>query len=112
MRPESRAITGLVTTRDGRSSAPYWRHSSLSCTDLPRWTRWLNDHLRAERVALDGQLFYRGLLEYEPEREREALLDVQRDAWADAPWLHAAFRAAGRFVQGRLEADVVRALPG
>lgn len=112
MRPASRARTGLVTTVDGRSSAPYWRHASMSCTEVSRWIGWLHDHLRGERVALDGQLFYRGLLEYEPGREREALLDVQRDAWADAPWLHAAFRTAGRFVQGRLEADVARALPG
>ena len=50
----------------------------MSCHDVPRWLRWLNRSLIEEKVALEGSLFYSGLLGYRHE-DRDALLDFQYD---------------------------------
>jgi hypothetical protein len=110
MSPESRAQTGLVTLQGGRSSAPYWRHDTMSCTEVGRHMRWFNHAMMEERVALEGSLFYAGVLGYRAS-DRGPLLDFQRDLARGGHSIRAAARTAGAWVQRRLEGDVARLLP-
>src|SRR5262249_52506589 len=99
LQPQQRSRFGLVTQSDQRSAAPYWRHDTMSCERIPHLLRQLKRKLIDDRVALEGVLFYEGLLGLDP-RYRQDLLDYQRDLLMERPFLHAA--AGG--VQGIISA--------
>jgi radical SAM superfamily enzyme YgiQ (UPF0313 family) len=106
---ESRARFGIETAAGGRSSAPYWRHASMACTEVVGYAAWLVRRLMEERVALEGTVFYRGLLAYD-RRDREALLDFQRDVVTEHPIVRAMARGLTRWAGKRLARDVARTL--
>ncbi|HEY2518121.1 MAG TPA: radical SAM protein [Polyangiaceae bacterium] len=111
LQPDSRARFGIVTQTDGRSSAPYWKHASMSCTEIGAHARRIHRRMADERVALEGTLFYAGLLGFDA-RDREALLDFQRDVWTGMPLLRLTMDRLGAWAQKKLEADVERVLCG
>ena len=102
---------GLETLRGGHSSIPYWRHSTMSSTDVAHWQRWFSRRMAEERVALDGMLFYGGFLGYRQD-QRPALLDFQRDFYRGHPFLRGVFERLDRWAHGRLVADVDRVFGG
>jgi len=103
LQPESRARFGLVTHSDGASSAPYWRHDTMSCAEVPALLREINRTLIEERVSLEGSLFYGAQLEYRGE-DREALLDYQRDLLRRHPLLRLAASGVQRLLNRPLRA--------
>lgn len=104
---ENRAKFGIATSTDGRSSAPYWRHDSMSCTDVAEHLRWFHRQMAEERVALEGTTFYTGILEFDP-NDRDALLDFQRDVSRSHPVLRWTIHRLSAWAQRRLERDVAR----
>lgn len=106
---ESRKKYGIVTAGGGASSAPYWRHDSMSCTEIGQHLTWIHRELMRDRVALEGTMFYAGLLGYDA-KDRDALLDFQRDVAERSGLLQSAFGALHRFAQRRLERDAARTL--
>ncbi len=107
--PDSRARFDLVTTTGGRSSAPYWRHATMASTEVGRWMRHIDDQMMHGGHALQGGLFYPGILTYDM-ADRPALLAFQRDVAASTPLVKATFGALRRFTQRRLDRDAARAL--
>jgi anaerobic magnesium-protoporphyrin IX monomethyl ester cyclase len=109
LQPSERRRHGLVTQGDGCSSAPYWRHATMSCADVPEHLRALNAAMIEERVALEGGLFYGTQLEYRAS-DRAALLDFQHDLLADSPTLRALARGLHSVLGRRLRSDLRKAL--
>jgi hypothetical protein len=81
----------------------------MSCADVGTWMRWLNQRLMEERVALEGFLFYKGLLGYDP-RDRQALLDFQYDVATVHPVLRTVVNGLDALVHRALVRDVERRL--
>ncbi len=108
--PESRARYGLVTTQGITSSAPYWRHDTMSAADVPDLLRRTNAAIVEARASLDATLFYRTILHYERARDREDLLDFQRDAARSGRVAQALLRGVGVWAQGRLRRDLDQVL--
>lgn len=100
---------GLVSVRGGRSSAPYWKHQTMNSSEVSRWTRWFNQKMASEEIALDGGLFYGGLLKYDVNL-REDLLRFQRDYHLHQGNIRRAFARLDRWVQRKLDADHERLL--
>ncbi|NOD99517.1 radical SAM protein [Ruegeria sp. HKCCD6228] len=109
LQPDQRRRFGLVTQLDHLSSAPYWKHDTMSCRDVPSGLRWLNRSLIEEKVALEGSLFYEGLLGYDAS-DRDDLLDFQADLVATLGPLKYGFDLAQQVLRGILHFDVWRKL--
>ena len=107
--PESRARYGIETVQGITSSAPYWRHDTMSASDLPDLLREHNDTIVSAEASLDATLFYLITARYRPP-DRPDLLAFQRFAARQAPWMRAALRGIGRLVQRQLVADMDRVL--
>ncbi|AKF03497.1 B12-binding domain-containing radical SAM protein [Sandaracinus amylolyticus] len=105
LKDESKKKHGLVTLGGVPSPAPYWRHPGMSCTEVSHEVKRLNEKLIEHRVGLEGFLFYRGLLGYDP-ADREALLDFQRDVMRGQPILRGIVRGLDAFVHRQLVRDV------
>lgn len=103
--PARRAATGLEVAPVGRSGQPYWRHHSMSCTEVGEILRTMSRAVREERRSLDAGLFLAHSLRFCPE-DRDALLDFQRDAASHGPLTERALGRLRRFVAARLAADV------
>jgi hypothetical protein len=99
----------LVSVRGGKSSAPYWKHQTMSSSEVSRWTRWFNQKMALEKIALDGGLFYGGLLSY-TQQMREQLLAFQLDFHLEHGKLRSAFARLDRWVQKKLDEDEERLL--
>ncbi len=106
----SRERYGLVTTQGITSSAPYWRHATMSAAEVPALLARTNAELVDQRASLDATLFYRTILHYERDRDREDLLDFQRDAARAGRVARGAVGAVGRWAQRRLDRDLPRVL--
>ena len=106
---ESRTRFGIVTSTDGRSSAPYWKHDTMSCTEVGSLIRELHRRMAEERVALEGTAFYSGTLEFDA-RDRDALLDFQLQFARSHAVLHWTFDRLCSWAEGKLREDVQRAL--
>lgn len=106
----SRARFGLVTDGGLGSSAPYWRHDTMCSSELAdRWQRFMHAVIR-ERCTLDGGLFYQGMLGYERERDREALLAFQRDRLDALGGVRRCLAPVHGYVQRRVNTEVQAAL--
>jgi hypothetical protein len=99
----------VTLASDVPSPAPYWKHATMSCADVGHWMRWLNRRLMEERVALEGFLFYKGLLDYDA-RDREALLDFQYDVATKHAPLHTLVSGLDALVHRALARDVQKRL--
>jgi anaerobic magnesium-protoporphyrin IX monomethyl ester cyclase len=106
----SRKRFGLVTAGGLGSSAPYWRHDTMCSSELAgRWSTFMRAVIR-ERCALDGGLFYRGMLGYQRGRDRDALLAFQRDCLDALSGMRRLLAPVHAYVQRRVDADVLAQL--
>lgn len=102
----SRRRFGLVTAGGLKSSAPYWRHDTMCSSELAeRWLGFMRAVVR-EGCALDGGLFYRGMLGYERARDREPLLAFQRDCLDAVSGMRRLLAPVHAYVQRRVDAGV------
>jgi anaerobic magnesium-protoporphyrin IX monomethyl ester cyclase len=102
----SRRRFGLVTAGGLGSSAPYWRHDTMCSSELAeRWSRFMRVVVD-ERCALDGGLFYQGMLGYERARDREPLLAFQRDCLDALSGMRRLLTPVHAYVQRRVDAGV------
>lgn len=106
---ENRARFGILTNQGATSSAPYWRHNTMSSTELGRLVRWFNTQVIDQKMSLESTLFYKIILNYDPET-RAQLLDYQRDVLTSYKGMRRVFGWVFNFVQRKLEADVERVL--
>ena len=104
---ESRARFGIETETDGRSSAPYWRHDTMECTEVGEHIRRFHRRMAEDEVALEGTVFYTGLLSFDA-RDREHLLDFQRDVSRRHPVVRWTVGRLNAWAQRRLERDARR----
>jgi len=109
LRPEHADPHDLVTDENLRTVSPYWRHRTMSCTDVGNHVRSLARTLVERRVSLDAAVFYRGMLRYHP-AVRSELLDFQRASLESGPVLSYAFDVLNGWIDRRLRADVDRTL--
>lgn len=100
----------LETTNHLRTGAPYWRHRTMSSTEMGNHVRSLHRTLMSERIALHGALYHHRLLDYRPD-ERATLLEEQRQISAGTPLQRWLFDRLNAFVDKRLTKDVERCLP-
>jgi radical SAM superfamily enzyme YgiQ (UPF0313 family) len=100
----------LETTDHLRTGAPYWRHRTMSSTEMGNHVRSLHRTLMSERIALHAALYHHRLLDYRPE-ERATLLDEQRQISASPRLQRWLFDRLNAFVDKRLVNDVERCLP-
>ncbi len=107
LRPENADRYDLVTDHNPRTVSPYWRHDTMSCTDVGNHVRRLTRALIERRVSLDAALYYQGILHYRSAL-RDELLDFQREALGGAPFVARAFDWLNEWIDGRLRADVAR----
>ena len=63
LRPESRARFGLQVVENLHSMAPYWKHQTMSCTEVGNHVRRLDQRLMRDQIALNATLFYTGMLQ-------------------------------------------------
>lgn len=109
LQPESRVKYGIELVNDGRSAQPYWRHATMSCSEVGAWYRRFNRELMQERISLHAGLFYDGILTFDP-ADRDALLDFQAEAIEHDRVLSRVFVPIHDWARRRLEADVERQL--
>ncbi len=107
LQPEHRERFGLRTAGGSHSGAPYWRHDSMSCEEVGHWQHWFLRQMMLDRAALECSLFYKGMLTYHP-RDRETLLDFQRDVAQSQSGLRALFAGLRHLTSARLEREVRR----
>lgn len=105
--PARRAATGLEVAPVGHSGQPYWRHHTMSCTEVGGLLHDLSRAVREERRSLDAGIFLAHSLRFRPE-DRDLLLDFQKEAAHLGPLAARAAGALRRLVSARLEADVAR----
>lgn len=107
LNPENRARFGLRTHAGNRSGAPYWTHDTMHCADVVAHMEWLHQQLVGQRVALEGTLFYEGMLRYDA-ADRDDLLAFQHDAQHHAPGWRAGIGGVRRLANRRLRKDTAR----
>jgi anaerobic magnesium-protoporphyrin IX monomethyl ester cyclase len=100
----------LETTNHLRTGAPYWRHRTMSSTEMGNHVRSLHRTLMREKVALHAALYHHRLLDYRPD-ERATLLEEQRQISVSTPLQSWLFDRLNAFVDKRLARDVERCLP-
>jgi anaerobic magnesium-protoporphyrin IX monomethyl ester cyclase len=105
----SRERYGIETSQGITSSAPYWRHATLSASEVPDLLVEHNAAIVEAGASLDATLFYRATVRYRPPH-RPALLALQQQAARSSPWTRRGLRLAGRWVQHKLEQDLGRVL--
>ena len=101
---ENKQRFGLQVMDNLYSMAPYWRHNSMSCTEVGDHVRALDQRIMRNKVALNASLFYPWILAYSP-RLRDSLLHLQQRVADKHPALTAAFDLLNRWVNQRLEND-------
>ena len=100
----------LETTNHLRTGAPYWRHATMSPTEMGNHLRSMHRTLMVEGIALHAALYHHRLLDYRPD-ERPTLLEQQRRISAGTPLQGWLFDRLNAFVDKRLAIDVERCLP-
>ena len=79
----------------------------MSCADVGNHVRALDRRLMSDGVALNGVLFYRGMLGYDA-AQRPALLEFQKRVAGRHPLVRAGFDLVHRWVDAGLRRDVAR----
>jgi len=100
----------LETTDHLRTGAPYWRHRTMSSTEMGNHVRSLHRTLMSEGISLHAALYHHRLLDYRPD-ERVTLLEEQRQISASTRLQRRLFDRLNAFVDKRLANDVERCLP-
>ena len=97
----------LETTNHLRTGAPYWRHRTMSSTEMGNHLRSLHRALMSEKIALHAALYHHRLLDYRPD-ERATLLEEQRRISAGTRPQRWLFDRLNAFVDRRLANDLER----
>jgi radical SAM superfamily enzyme YgiQ (UPF0313 family) len=103
--PENRARFGLRAASNPRTTAPYWAHDTMSCSEAGVRARALNRRLALAETSLNAAVYYGGVLAYRPEM-KPRLLAFQRRAAERGLLRRALFDPLNAFVDRRLAADV------
>ena len=111
LRPENRARFALEVMPNLFSMAPYWRHRTMSCSEVGNHVRALDQRLMANRVSLNAAIFFGGMLGYDPS-QREVLLDFQRRVAVNHSVVRGLFSLVHRWVDRRLRRDVAKHFNG
>lgn len=111
LEPASRARFGLRAASNPRTTAPYWDHDSMSCSEAGVHARALNRRLALAGTSLNAAVYYGGVLSYRPEM-RAPLLAFQKRAAERGALRRALFDPLNSFVDRRLAADVRSWLAG
>jgi radical SAM superfamily enzyme YgiQ (UPF0313 family) len=107
LEPESRRRFALEVMPNLYSMAPYWRHRTMSCTEVGNHVRELDRRIMRNRIALNAVLFYQGMLHYDA-GQRDALLDFQSRIAENHALIRSLFGVVHRWVDSRLRRDVAR----
>src|SRR6185295_13425818 len=107
---ENRNRFQLETTNHLRTGAPYWRHRTMTSTEMGNHVRSLHRTLMSERISLHAALYHHRLLDYQPD-ERATLLEEQSRISASPCVQRWLFDRLHAFVDKRLANDVERCLP-
>lgn len=101
---------GLEKMDNPYSFAPYWRHDTMSCTEVGNHVRHLGMQLCKEKISLDGALFYQNILNYKPSM-REAFLDYQQSVVSGNAFMKKVFNWINHQVDIKLQKDVKHVFP-
>jgi anaerobic magnesium-protoporphyrin IX monomethyl ester cyclase len=95
----------LETANHLRTGAPYWRHSTMSATDMGNHLRWLHRAIMGESLSLNAALYHHRLLDYQHEERPSLLRDQCRimSRGGVRSWL---FDRLNAFVDWRLASDL------
>jgi len=107
---KNRAQYGLSKMDNPLTFAPYWKHDSMSATEVGQQVRRMNEFLILNKISLDGAVFYENIDSYSA-KYRSALLDYQYDFWNNHKLVHKAFNFANSYIDKRLEKDMAICLP-
>jgi radical SAM superfamily enzyme YgiQ (UPF0313 family) len=105
LKPENKRRFGLQVMSNLYSMASYWKHDTMSCTEVGNHVRALDKRIMRNRVALSATLFYRGMLSYSP-TQREGLLDFQQHVARKHLVLDPVFDLLNGWVDTRLHRDM------
>ena len=103
---ENRQKFGLHTMKNPFTFAPYWKHNTMSCSEVGGHVRYLNEQLCNEKISLDGSVFYTNISHYVPSY-REDLLEFQFRAMNEHKMFRPLFDLAHHFIDKKLKKDVM-----
>jgi anaerobic magnesium-protoporphyrin IX monomethyl ester cyclase len=101
---------GLEKMDNPYSFAPYWRHRTMSCTEVGNHVRELGLKLCRERISLDGALFYQNILRFEPSL-RDEFLDYQKNLSYNNFIMKPILNLLNKWVDNKLKKDMMNAFP-
>lgn len=101
---------GLEKMDNPYSFAPYWRHDTMSCSQVGKHVRKLGLQLCEERISLEGSLFYQNILSYDPS-QKEDFLDYQQSLVKGNVYLKKVFNWLNNKVDAKLLKDIKRVFP-
>lgn len=101
---------GLEKMDNPYSFAPYWRHDTMSCSQVGKHVRELGMQLCKERISLEGSLFYQNILSYVPS-QKEAFLDYQQSLVIENVYLKKVFNWLNNKVDVKLLKDIKKVFP-
>jgi anaerobic magnesium-protoporphyrin IX monomethyl ester cyclase len=103
----NRSRFDLRTANHLNTGAPYWKHRTMSCTELGGHTRRMHQAIMQEGIALHASLFYDWLMTYRPEDRPDLLQRQKKLAYSSAlrSWI---FNRLNGFVDRRMTVDVER----
>lgn len=104
---QNRQRFGLQTISEP-SSLPYWKHYTMNAADVMRHLSCFNDTMMKDGISLEASLFYEAIPTYCRKNDRSDLLAYQRASLDFAPWLRKPMKFLGRWVQHKLEKDMVK----
>ena len=101
---------GLEKMNNPYSFAPYWRHDTMSCSQVGNHVRKLGMQLCEERISLEGSLFYQNILSYNP-AQKEEFLDYQLSLLKGNVYLRKIFNWLNLKVDAKLLKDIKSVFP-
>ncbi|MBK6265501.1 radical SAM protein [Marivirga sp. S37H4] len=101
---------GLEKMDNPYSFAPYWRHNTMSCSEVGEHVRILGMQLCEEKISLEGALFYQNILHYEPVMKEE-FLEYQQSLIKGNTYLKKVFNWINHKVDLKLQKDMKKVFP-
>jgi len=98
---------GLQKMENPLTMAPYWKHNTMSCSDVGNYVRKINTFLIEQKISLDGTIFYSHMDNYKPNM-RDELLEYQYKCYQKHPIAKFFLNKLNDFVDKKLTKDVVK----